>query len=258
VIAVFKRELGAYYRSMLAWMLTSMFLFISGLLFVLSVKYFADQSMMSMQSAFGGGPNVMDDLIAPTIRLFGFLLLFFLPLLTMRLFAEEKRSGTLDLLFTYPLTEAQIIGGKFLAALTVLGMMLAFTLADIIMLWRILGASGGRSGLEWPLIGMGYLGLLLLGGAFVAFGLWASSLTNSQVVAAAISYAGLILAWIAGGLGEMMEGVKERVGSLSFLEPLSNMTTGNLDVRDIVFYVAWIALWLFLTARVLESRKWSG
>lgn len=248
MIAVFQRELKAYFSSILAWILTAIYLFIVGVILSLSIEDFADMSMAAMRGM--GQSNVMEQLVPPLMTTMGFLLLFFLPLLTMRLFAEERRSGTLDLLLTYPLTEAQILGGKFLAALSVMGMMLAFTLSGFILL-------GKMTPVEWPVIGIGYLGLVLMGGAFLAFGMWASSLTSSQLVAAVVTYGGLLMLWILSGV-DRSGALKEKVGDLSALAHLSNMTKGVLDTQDLTYFLALTALFLFLTARVLESRKWRG
>lgn len=256
MIAVFQRELKAYFSSILAWILTAIYLFIVGFILAFSIEDFADMSMAAMQG-MGGGGDVMEQLVPPLMTTMGFLLLFFLPLLTMRLFAEERRSGTLDLLLTYPLTEAQIIAGKFLAAVSVVAMMLAFTLSGFIMLSRLTTQPGGASLVEWPVLGIGYLGLLLLGAAFLAFGMWASSLTSSQLVAAVITYGGLLMLWILSGV-DRSGALKEKLGDLSALAHLTNLTKGVLDTQDIVYFVALTALFLFLTARVLESRKWRG
>lgn len=248
MIAVFNRELKAYFSSVLAWVLVSVYLLIVGVIVAFSIEDFADISMMAMQ---GGRPaNAMEQLVPPLLITMAFLLLFFLPLLTMRLFAEERRSGTLDLLLTYPLTEAQILAGKFMASLTVVGMMLAFTLSGFVMLGRL-------TPLDWPVLGIGYLGLLLLSAAFLAFGMWASSLTSSQLVAAVLTYGGLLVLWILSGI-DRSGALKERFGDLSALAHLTNMSKGVLDTQDLVYFLALATLFLFLTARVLESRKWRG
>ncbi len=248
MIAVFNRELKAYFSSILAWVLVSIYLLIVGFIVAFSIEDFADMSMAAMQGMRQA--NAMEQLVPPLLTTMGFLLLFFLPLLTMRLFAEERRSGTLDLLLTYPLTEAQILAGKFMAAMTVVGMMLAFTLSGFIMLGRL-------TPLDWPVLGIGYLGLLLLSAAFLAFGMWASSLTSSQLVAAVVTYGGLLMLWILSGV-DRSGALKERFGDLSALAHLTNLTKGVLDTQDLVYFLALAALFLFLTARVLESRKWRG
>jgi len=248
LIAVFHREIKAYFSSILAWVLMSVYLLIVGFIVSFSVEDFADMSMAAMRGM--GQMRVMEQLVPPLLTTMGFLLLFFLPLLTMRLFAEERRSGTLDLLLTYPLTEAQIIAGKFLASLSVVGVMLAFTVSGFIMMGRL-------TTLDWPVIGIGYVGLLLLSAAFLAYGMWASSLTSSQLVAAVTTYGGLLMLWILSGV-DRSGALRDKFGDLSALAHLNNLTKGVLDTQDVVYFAALVALFLFLTARVLESRKWRG
>ncbi len=247
MIAVFQREVRAYFSSVLAWALTAAYLLIVGVLVSASLEQYSNISQQAMQG--GGGANIME-VVSSMLMLMGFLLVFFLPLLTMRLFAEERRSGTLDLLLTYPLTEAQIIAGKFLASMTVVGMMLAFTVSGFIMMGRL-------ATLEWPVIGVGYLGLLLLGAALLALGMWASSLTSSQLVAAGLTYGSILLLWILSAL-DPSGALKDKVGELSASAHLANMARGVLDTQDLVYFAALAGLFMFLTARVLESRKWRG
>lgn len=247
MIAVFQRELKAYFSSILAWVLTSLYLLIVGFLVAVTIQRFADISMAQMRGM--GAPSVMEQLVPALISMMAFLLLFFLPLLTMRLFAEEKRSGTLDLLLTYPLTEAQIIGGKFMAAMSVVLMMLAFTLSGFILLSKM-------TAVEWQVIGMGYLGLLLLACAIIGYGLWASSLTASQLVAAAVTYCGLLILWVFSEF--QTDWMKDTFGDMSALNHLNSLSRGVLDTQDLVYYLGLTFLFLFLTARVLESRKWRG
>ncbi|MBI3929464.1 MAG: ABC transporter permease subunit [Armatimonadetes bacterium] len=251
MLAIYRRELMAYFNSTLAWVLMGGYLLILGILYYAMVGWFAEASQTAGMNPFGArNMNVMEELVAPLMWWMGFLMLGILPLLTMRLFAEERRSGTLEMLFTYPLSEAQIIGGKFLAAMSVVGLLLAFTLGEMVMLSRL-------TSLEWPVVGSGYLGLLLVGAAFVSFGLWASSLTPSQMIAAVVSYGGLMVAWLVSAVEDKMPAVKDRLGEVSILEHLDSLARGQLSTHDLVYYVAWVALFLFLTARVLESRKWS-
>ncbi len=246
--AVFLRELKSYFGSVMAWALMAAFLLISGYLIAFSLEDYAQFSMSAMQGM--QSPNINEMLVQPLLSTWGFLLLFFMPLLTMRLFAEERRSGTLDLLLTYPITEAQIIFGKLFAAMVVVLMMLALTLCGFIIMGRL-------TPIDWMGITTGYLGLILLAATFISLGMWASSLSGSQLVAASITYGSLLILWVLSAV-DRMGWFKERVGDLSALNHLNNMTRGVIDTQDVVYYVALSALFLFLTARVLESRKWRG
>ncbi|MGE4199617.1 MAG: ABC transporter permease subunit [Vulcanimicrobiota bacterium] len=250
MLAIYRRELAAYFNSSLAWVLMAIYLFVLGLIFTGMVNSYSQYSMSAGMNPFmARSVNVMDDLVVPVQWWMGFLMLFILPLLTMRLIAEESRSGTLEMLFTYPLTEWQIVGGKFFAAQTVVATMLAFSSVSVVMLSRL-------TDIEWKLIGSGYLGLLLLGAAFTAFGLWASSTTSSQMIAAVVSYGGLMASWLIMILDDQITAVKETFGDLSMMSHVEAMARGNVSTHNIVYYLAWTALFLFLTVRILESRKW--
>ncbi|MCR5661720.1 MAG: ABC transporter permease [bacterium] len=248
MIAVFLREVKAYFSSYLAWSLVAAYLVIYGVITAFSLE---DLAQISMQAMGGGQPiNVMEMMVPPLLSMMGFLLLFFLPLLTMRLFSGEKRSGTLDLLLTYPLTEAQIIGGKLLATMLVVVLMLAFSLSGFIILGKL-------TSIEWQVVASGYLGLLLLAASFISFGMWVSSLTASQAVSGAATYGGLLIFWILDGI-DRTGIIKQYFGDLSPLGHLTTMTKGVIDTQNLVYFIAFSFLFLFLTARVLESRKWRG
>lgn len=250
--AIYRRELMAYFNSSLAWMLIASYLFVLSSLFMKFLESFAKYSMQAGMNPFGASRvNITDDLVVPLMWWMGFLMLFMVPLLTMRLIAEESRSGTLEMLFTYPITEAQIIAGKFLAALSVVAFKLGTTLALVFALSRL-------TTLEWRLIGSGYLGLLLLASAFISFGIWASSTTNSQMIAAVISYGGLLSMWLVSMMSEAFDWVKDIFGDLSVMAGVEAMARGSFSTHNIIYYLAWTGLFLFLTARVLEGRKWSA
>lgn len=246
--AVFLRELKSYFGSVMAWALIAVYLLISGYLIAFSLEDYSRFTLSAMQG--GQLPSINELLVQPLLSTYGFLLLFFLPLLTMRLFAEERRSGTLDLLLTYPITEMQIIMGKLLATMTVVLLMMVLTLSGFIIMGRL-------TPIDWATVASGYIGLLLMATCFVSLGMWASSLSGSQLVAAAITYGGLLMLWIFTVVDKL--GIlKEKFGDLSALNHLNNLTRGMVDTQDVVYFVALAALFLFLTARVLESRKWRG
>lgn len=246
--AIFLREIKVYFSSLLAWSITAAYLVIVGFIMAFSLGEYSTISMSAMQ---GGRPfSVMGDFVPPLISTFGFLLLFFLPLLTMRLFAEEKRQGTLDLLFTYPISEAAMVCGKFFAAMFVVLIMLALTSCGFLIMAKYIQ-------LEWQVLACGYLGLMLLAGSFIAFGMLTSSLTSSQLIASSTTYVGLLLLWIISGLDNKGY-YKDLFGDLSAVSHLDNMVRGVFSTQDIVYYAALILFFLYLTVRVLESRKWRG
>lgn len=247
MLAIYLRDLSAYLKSFTAWILAATYLFLGGLIFSAMLNGYVNSSMSG--SMMGRTPNIMDEMVLPYQWWLGFLMMFFLPMLTMRLVAEEKRTGTLELLFTYPVSEVEIVLAKFFAGLTVISGMLGLS---AISLWYL----NGRVVLDWNLIGSGYLGLLLLAGSFVAVGVWASSLSGSQVVAACVTYGMGMLLWLLQVLEEQLPNVEEYVGKLGLMSHLERFARGNLSSHDIVYYLALTVLFLFLTVRVLDSRKW--
>jgi gliding motility-associated transport system permease protein len=175
-----------------------------------------------------------------------------MPLITMRLFAEERRSGTIELLLTYPVRDGAVLVGKFLAALALYALMLALTLLYPLLVFAF-------TRLEWGPVLTGYVGLLLLGAAFIAAGIFASSLTENQIVAAMTTFGVLLLFWVIGWTADTVGGTGGRILShLSLIEHFDNFGKGVLDTRDIVYYLSFIALALFLSLRSLEARRWKG
>ncbi len=168
----------------------------------------------------------------------------------MRLMAEEKRSGTAELLFTYPLTDWAVIAGKFGAALFIYLILLAFTASYPLVFGLIIP-------LDWGVLATGYLGLVLLGAACLSLGLFASSLTENQIVAGVVGFALLLLFWIIGWVQELGPGSLGMVFKyLSLLDHYENFTKGVLDTRDLAYCLSFIFFFLFLTKRQLESRRW--
>lgn len=252
MMAIFRREVAAYFNSALAWILMGVFMFILGQMFVQTVVSYSEFSLTAGSSPFGAPSlSLTDRVIMPTFWWMGFLLLFLLPLLTMRLIAEESRTGTLEMLFTYPLTEYDIVMGKFAGAMSVVAAMLTLTFGFFISLAQV-------ATVEWRVVASGYLGVFLVGCAFVSLGLWASSVSSSQMLAAAISYGALLSAWLVTMMVSGLEDIKEVFGDLSVFSHLQQMAQGTLTTHHLVYYLAWTGLFLFLTLRMLESRKWSA
>ncbi|MDO5297045.1 MAG: ABC transporter permease subunit [bacterium] len=246
--AVFLREVKSYFGSLTAWVLIAVYLLVTGIFSSYGIEGFARWSMTAMQGS--ESLNINEVLVQNLLSTYGFLLLIFIPMLTMRLFAGERRAGTLDLLLTYPITEMQIILGKLFAALAVVALLLVLTLSSFIIMHRL-------TPLDWAAVASGYTGLLLLAVCLISMGMWASSLSSSQIVAVSLSFFGGFMIWIFSALDQT--GIlKERFGDLSALSHLNNLTKGLVDTQDVVYFLAFAALFLFLTARVLESRKWRG
>ena len=252
MIAILRREIGAYFNSALAWIMIAAYLLVTGMVFVSLVGRYSDQTQAAFGSPYGAqGLNAASMVVMPLFAWMGYLLLFILPVLTMRLIAEESRSGTLEMLFTYPITEWDIVMGKFFGGLTVVLAMMGFSFAQFVALGQLVE-------LEWRVVASGFLGIFLLGCCFVSFGLWASSLTSSQMISAAITYCGLLTSWLVVIADRNVQSLKEVFGELSVMSHLEMMARGTISTHHLVYYLAWTCLFLFLTVRVLESRKWSA
>ncbi|HEU4371391.1 MAG TPA: ABC transporter permease subunit [Methylomirabilota bacterium] len=250
---IYKKELRLYFTSPVAYVILTIFLLIAGYFFFSIFSFFTRASMQAaMNPQMGRDLNVTDAVLRPLFANVSVILLLLMPLVTMRLFAEERRSGTIELLLTYPVRDGAVLAGKYLAALTMYGVMVAGTLAYPAML-----VSFAR--VEWGPLLTGYLGLLLMGAMFLAVGLFASSLTENQVVAAIVTFGVLLMFWIIGWTAEFAGGPLGAVLThLSILDHNDTFAKGVLDTKDIIYYVNFTVLALFLALRSLEARRWSG
>jgi ABC-2 type transport system permease protein len=252
ISAIARRELQAYFASPIAYIVIGFYALLFGYFFYALLFFFERQSM---QMGMGMGPtsmNVNQMLISPLLMNASVVVLFVLPMITMRTYAEEKRSGTIELLLTSPLTDWQIILGKFVGAMGLYAAMLAVTLLHI----GILFAFGNP---EWKPIATGYLGLLLMGGCFISVGLLISSLTKNQIVAGMVTFAVFLLLWVINWMGSAMGPTGQAILShLSITEHYDDFARGIIDTTHLVYYISFIAFGLFLTARSVDSERWRG
>jgi ABC-2 type transport system permease protein len=250
---IFKKEMRLYFTSPIAWVILTIFTLITGYFFYSIFAYYTLASMQSMMNPMMAREmNVTDNVLRPLFSNISVILLLLMPLLTMRLFAEERRSGTIELLLTYPVRDGAVLLGKYLAALAMYGVMLAVTLvypALVLYFARV----------EWGVLATGYLGLLLMGATFLAVGLFASSLTENQIVASVITFGVLLIFWVIGWSSDYAGGMWGRILShISLLEHFDSFAKGVLDTKDILYYVNFTLVALFLTLRSLEARRWKG
>lgn len=253
--AIIKRELYSYYTSPVAYVVMTVFLFIVGIFFYGLMKYFSEVSFQYASSPYafeqaGFNPNwVLREMLQSMTT----IVLFISPLLTMRLLAEEKRSKTDELLFTCPISLTGVVLGKFLASLLFFSIMVGLTIyAPIILL-----AYAGKAGLEFGPVFSGYLGVILLGGSFLALGMFASSLTENQIIAAILSFGIILFLWLIDMFTEgSFSPFSQVLNYLSIMSHVNSFLTGVIDLKDIVFYLSVITFGLFLTHRVLESSRW--
>lgn len=242
-----KKELKIYFSSPIAYSVSFIFLLIVGYFFYSIVAYF---SLISLQAGQGFmGLNLIDWIIRPMLGNMGIVLLLILPLLTMRLFAEERRHGNLELFLTYPLRNMEVVLGKFFGCLSVYTLMLLFTLVYPLLLYLI-----GRTDIS-PFF-TGYLGIFLMGSAFIALGLFVSALTESQIVAAVVTFGISLLFWIINWAAHFTEPpLSKFLETVSIINHFENFAKGIIDTADIVFYLSFIFFFLFLTLRALESGR---
>ena len=245
-----RKELRSYFVSPIAYLLLAMFAVIFGFFFWNILGYFVRRGMESMMSGQMYPMNVNEQVIRPLLSNIGVVGLFLIPLITMRLFAEEKRSGTIELLATSPVSDVEVILGKWGAAMLMYIGMLVLSGLNFIFLFKF-----GRP--DWKPLLIGYLGLLLQAGALLAIGTFISTLTKNQIIAGAVTFAVCLLLWILEWVTGFDSSTWARVMAyLSVITHFESFSKGLLDLKDAIFYVSLIFLGLFLTTRSMESLRW--
>jgi ABC-2 type transport system permease protein len=251
VLALYRREIAYYFQSPVAYAVISIFVMLSGYFFYNLLGYFNLSSIQAMQSPLQARSlSLTLSVLQPMFGNMSAALLLLLPLLTMRLFAEERRSGSAELLFTYPVSDWDVILGKFLAAATVYFVMLAMTVPAVSLLYYFSTPETGA-------VVSGYLGLFLMGLTFLAMGIFFSALSDSQLVAGAATFGCGLLFLIVGWITPFVSTASAAVlNELSIVRHLDGFSRGVIDTNDLVFYANITVFFLFLCARVLESARW--
>ena len=251
--AVLKKDFASHHRSWTGVLVLFAFLLISGIFFTLFVLGYSQLSLEASREAFQNveGVSLTAFILGAFYLNMGVLLLFLAPLLTMRSLAEEKRTGTLELLFTYPLSDFEIVLGKYLALVAGFTVLFLPTLAYVgVLLWLKASLDGG-------ILAASSTGFLLLGASFLAAGLFFSALTENQILAAGLTFAFLLLFWVSEWLIGFLPGPWDQ--SLAALTPFvhfRDFSLGVVDFSDLTYFFCFIAFFLFLTLRVVESRNW--
>jgi len=245
-----RKELGSYFASPIAYLLLTMFGLIFGFFFWNALGYFV---LMGMESQMRGQMmpmNLNEEVIRPLLSNVSVIGLFFIPMITMRLFAEEKRTGTIELLTTSPIRDGEIIVGKWLASLILYACMLLFTAVNFAFLFKY-----GNP--DWKPLAIGYLGLLLQAGGLLAIGTFISTLTKNQIIAGAATFGVCLLLWVLEWVsGYETAAWAQVLAYMSVITHFESFAKGVLDIKDAVFYLTVIFLGLFLTARSMESLRW--
>jgi ABC-2 type transport system permease protein len=249
-LTICRKELKGYFSSPIAYLLMTMFAVVFGFFFWNAVGYFVSVSLQMQMSGRNFPMDVNEMIVRPLLMNVSVIGLFLIPLIAMRLFAEEKRSGTIELLLTSPVQDLEIILGKWLAAVALYACLLVITGLNILFLF-----AHGRP--DWKPLLVGYLGLLLQAGALLAIGAFISTTTKNQIIAGAVTFAVCLLLWtfewVAGYETAAWASVMGYMSVVRHFEPFSK---GVIDTKDAIYFLSVIFFGLFLTARSLESLRW--
>ncbi len=252
VYAIYRKEMGHYFVSPVAYVVVAVFLILCGIFFYLYVNAVTQQTLeMAMQ-----GMPQQTDMPGEVMQLFfgllSTLILFLAPMLTMGSYAEERKSGTMELLMTSPVTEIQIVLGKYLAALTLFATMLLPTATYVAyMCFR----SDPRP--QWSLLVVDYLGAMLLGASLLAIGSFISSLTESQLIAFVIAFGASLVLWVLEFIVRGSDSVAGQILQyISVTHRYDDFTRGIIDTSSLIYYVSVPILFIFLTVRSIDSIRW--
>lgn len=258
-LAIAGKEARVYLTTWTSYILFGAFMLITAFFFQRLVIEFQLRTMQFMQmqaQQMMEQMNLTDWVMGPLFMNVTVFFLFMLPILTMRLVAEEKKGKTLELLMTAPVRPVEIVLGKYLSGVAMMGIMLALTLVFPLLL-HIYGGTDAGSPIDWSSIGVAYLGMFLLGSAFVAVGLFTSSVTDSQIVAVILGFAVLLMFYVIGLASRGEEGFWQGFFSyLAVTTHLEGFVRGIIRVTDVVYYVSVAFVGIFLTYRVVEAQRW--
>jgi ABC-2 type transport system permease protein len=252
-VSVYRKELYSLFASPVFFAVAFTFLTIAGYFLYSAIVYFNLLSFQASQNPMMAKQmNIMEMVLRPFFFDLGIVLLLISPLLTMRLYAEERKTGTMELLFTYPLSDRSIVLAKFAAVVSAFSVILMGTLPGIFLL-NYLGNP------TWKPILCGYLGVLLLGSSFMSLGIFTSSLTQNQIIAAVLSFGALLMLWVIGWAKSYAGATMGEVFDyLSVIKHFDSFSKGILDSRDLLYYLIFTVFFLFLTLRQMTAYRWRG
>ena len=245
-----RKELKSYFASPIAYVVIALFGLVFGFGFFTATRDFVRFGFQAQMMGRGQPMNINEQIIRPLLGFSSTIMLFIIPLVTMRLFAEEKRTGTIELLLTSPVRDIEIIIGKWTAAMLLYTCVLGMSVLNVGMLFAF-----GKP--DWKPVAVGYLGLLLQGGTLLAIGTFISTTTRNQIVAAVASFFVCLLLWLLSWFTAFdSTGWASVVNYLSIVTHFDTFAKGVLDSRDVVFYLSMIFFGLFITSRSMESLRW--
>ena len=246
IYTIFKKELKSYFASPIAYIVLFVLLLLSGIFFFLYVENFAQSQFDPRFQFLGEALSLNQYVIEPYFGTISVIMLLIIPIITMRLIADERKNFTAELLFTSPIRVSYIVIGKYFASLFLFVIMLILSVVFVLVTLVYGNPDIG------PLLS-GYLGLFLLGASSIAVGLFASSLTENQIVAAVISFGILLVFWIIGATSTADSSI---LGYLSIINHYENFTKGVIETIDVVYYLSFTFFGLFLSYIMLDSERW--
>ena len=259
-LAIYKREVKTYFQSASTYVVLALLFLIVGVIFQDLMGAFSQMSMQAMGGASPFGqqqeaPNVTETIIRNLFQIILSLVMFTIPLLSMRLVAEEKNSGTFELLVTCPISDWSILLGKYFALVTV-GLFMV-TLSAVFPLIVVWAGQENQVMPEWPIVISCWIGLLLIFAAYAAMGVMASAFTDNQIIAAVVTLIGLIIWNILGAFQmENFPRAREVLKELAAQAHTENFINGSLMLKDFAFYILASFLFLFIASKTLDARRW--
>jgi ABC-2 type transport system permease protein len=249
-LLIARKDFRSYFQSPIAYIVIAVFLLIIGWMFFNMLSYFQMQAQQFSTISFGSKPTLSDAVVRPLFGNMNVILLFVVPFITMRLLAEERREHTVELLFTAPVRSWEIVLGKFLSALALVMVLLFLTTVYPIIL-------GFVSKPDWGTIFTCYIGMLFVAAAYIGVGLFWSSRTENQIVAAVLSFGTLLFLWLISWAASQAGPVwSDVLNHISIISHFTNFTQGILETTGVVYYLSFIFFSLFLTNLSFDSDQW--
>jgi ABC-2 type transport system permease protein len=250
ILLICYKELKSYFASPIAYILMAFFGLIFGFGFYTATRDMMRYSFQAQMMGQMPQMNVNDQIIKPLLGFASTVALFLIPMITMRTFAEEKNRGTIELLLTSPVTDMQIILGKWLGAMLLYLCVLAMSMVNIGLLF-----AWGRPDIKPVLVA--YLGLILQGGCLLGIGVFISTLTRNQIIAGGVTFFVCLLLWLLSWFTAFdSTGFAQVINYISIVTHFENFSKGVLETKDVIFYLSMIFFSLFLTSRAMESLRW--
>ncbi|MDX2244881.1 MAG: ABC transporter permease [Leptolyngbyaceae cyanobacterium bins.302] len=252
IVAIYRRELQSYFASPLAYVVAGVFWLLSGIFFVFILNLTIQRIAFADQAGFQGAIDAPYQFLQSFLGILSSIALFILPILSMSLYAEERKRGTLELLATSPVTNWAVAIGKLLAVVTFF-----ITLLLPMLVYEFIVLTATNPPMSLPLILLGHLGLVLLAAAVLSLGMFVSSLTDSTILAAIFTFALMLFLWIVDAIGQQMGGTFGSIlAHLSLLKHYGNLSQGILDTSSLVLFASYIFLGIFLTAQSVNVFRY--